>query len=58
MSFSNPVCKSYNGSILLVDDPKPAREPDVKVVDISHNEHVLIVQETKVLAFGWYVGSR
>ena len=52
MSFGNPVCKSYNLSIFLVDDPKPAREPDVKVVDISQNEHVLIVQETRMLALG------
>ena len=48
----NPVCKSYNGSTLLVYDPKPAREPDVKAVDISHDEHVLIAQETRVLALG------
>ena len=52
MSFFNPVCKSHNGSTLLVYDPKPAREPDVKAVDISHDEHVLIVQETRVLALG------
>ena len=30
----------------------PAREPDVKAVDISHDEHVLIAQETRVLALG------
>lgn len=44
--------QSYNCSTLLVYDPKPAREPDVKSVDISHDEHVLIVQETRVLALG------
>ena len=41
------VCKSYK--ISLVDYPKPALEPDVKVVDILENQHLLIAQDFEVL---------
>lgn len=47
------VCKSHKGSkFVLVDDPKPTLDPDIKVVDILKNQIVLIVQEFRALVLG------
>ena len=41
------ACKSHKVS--LVDYPKPALVPDIEVVDILENQHLLIVQDFEVL---------
>lgn len=51
--YFTSVRKTHEGSkILLVDDPKSSlREPehDVKIVNILKNQHVLVVQDIRVL---------
>lgn len=42
MSYLKSICKSYLGlKVLLVDEIKPSRDPDVKVVDVHKNQFVL-----------------
>lgn len=50
MPYLNYVCRTYKRSKLLVDDSKPTREPDVKVVDILRINMDLLC---KVLG-GWF----
>ena len=53
MPYLDFVCKSHKGSkFVLVDDPKPTREPDIKVVDILKNQIGLVVQEFRALVLG------